>query len=43
MSRQETNKTFPHQALEDIYKEVNQDYYMQVERLLNDLDTTRSS
>ncbi|MEK5298558.1 ABC transporter ATP-binding protein [Bacillus sp. FSL R5-0659] len=43
MSRQETNQTFPHQALEEIYKEVNRDYYMQVERLLNDLDTTRSS
>lgn len=43
MSRQETSRTFPHQALEDIYKEVNRDYYIQVERLLNDLDTTRSS
>ncbi|MGA3852864.1 ABC transporter ATP-binding protein [Bacillus sp. FSL K6-4563] len=43
MSRQETNETFPHQALEEIYKDVNRDYYMQVERLLNDLDTTRSS
>ncbi|MFJ5964537.1 ATP-binding cassette domain-containing protein [Bacillus sp. NPDC093026] len=43
MTRQETSETFPHQSLEDIYKEVNRDYYMQVERLLNDLDTTRSS
>ncbi|MGE6630101.1 hypothetical protein [Bacillus sp. NPDC077027] len=43
MTRQETSRTFHHQSLEDIYKEVNRDYHMQVERLLNDLDTTRSS
>lgn len=42
-TRQETSQLFPQKSLEDIYKEVNRDYYMQVERLLHDLDTTRSS
>lgn len=42
-TRQETSRLFPQKSLEDIYKEVNRDYYMQVERLLHDLDTTRSS